>query len=190
MGAEKEKTKHNLGEHVRRLRLAKHMSLGDLAVQVNTSRSFLSQVEQGKTMPSVSTLKSIASALNVTVGSLIDEPSDLACPIVRSDNRPKMEHLQSGIMFEALTWRDVHKMMEPILITLQAKASSGHDTYTHRGQEFGIVLKGKLRVEVDGVTHELGTGDSIYFDSSRPHRFTNVGKDEVVALWVISPPTF
>ena len=68
-----------LGQHLRQLRLAQHMSLGDLATKVNTSRSFLSQLEQGKTMPSVATLKVIAGTLGVTVGSLIDEPKDGCC---------------------------------------------------------------------------------------------------------------
>jgi transcriptional regulator with XRE-family HTH domain len=179
-----------LGERIRRLRLGRHMSLGDLTTLVNISRSFLSQVEQGKTMPSVTTLKSIANGLNVTVGSLIDEPPEMTCPVIRSNNRPKIEHLQSGVTLEALTCRDMHKVMEPFFIRLQAHASSGNEGYSHRGQEFGIVIQGSMQVQVDGIQYDLNEGDSIYFDSTRSHRFVNPGDIETLAMWVISPPTF
>jgi len=180
-----------LGAHIRRLRLSKHMSLGDLAAQVGTSRSFISQVEQGKALPSLGTLKSIASALAVTVGSLIDEPpTKTAGPVLRASSRPKIDRLHAGVVIEALTHRDTHKNMEPILARLEPGAISGQEGYVHNGQEFGIVIKGSLHMELDGATYELNEGDSIYYDSSRPHRFINPTDSETVVIWVITPPTF
>jgi len=181
-----------LGEKVRQLRLASHKSLGDLAAAVDTSRSFLSQIEQGKTSPSLMTLKSIAAALGVTVGSLIDEPppADQAAAVVKMDARPRIEQLQAGVVIEALTYRDMHKTMQPMILRLAAGASSGQNGYVHTGQEFGIVLQGDLQVDIDGVRHHLREGDSIYFDASRPHRFTNDSEGETVAVWVVTPATF
>lgn len=180
-----------LGEKVRRLRLARHMSLGDLAAIVNTSRSFLSQVEQGKTLPSLGTLKSIAAALTVTVGSLIDEPEDVqAGPVVRAAERSRIDQLQAGIVIEALTHKDLHKIMQPMVLRLEANASSGHERYVHKGQEFAHVLVGQVDLEIEGTMHHLEVGDSIYFDSSRPHRFLNPTNQESHVLWVVTPPTF
>lgn len=180
----------HLGDRIRQFRMSRHMSLGDLAGKVDTSRSFLSQVEQGKTMPSVTTLKSIADALDVTVGALIDDPEESAGPVVHANERPRIEHLQSGITLESLTHRDVHKVMQPLFGRLEPGASTGYGGHVHQGQECVVVLKGRLDVEVDGTNHTLGEGDSIYFDSSRPHRFVNPGEKETLVIWVASPPTF
>jgi len=180
----------DFGEKIRRLRLANHMSLGDLAEKIDTSRSFLSQLEQGKTLPSLVTLKSIADAFGVTVGSLVDDPPVQKSPMVRAGERPKITHLQSGMALEALTIRDVHKIMQPLMVRMEPGSNSGHETYTHKGQEFGYVLKGQVIVELDDVKFELKAGDSIYFDSSRPHHFYNPGQEETLLVWVITPPSF
>ena len=181
----------DFGAHLRRLRLSKHMSLGDLAAIVDTSRSFLSQIEQGKTLPSLGTLKLIAAALGVTVGALVDEPLAVAKdPIVRKGERPSIERLQAGIVLESLTHRDIHKAMQPLMLRLEPGASSGHETYVHHGQEFAYITKGVLHIEIDGTPYELSEGDSIYFDSTRPHRFHNPNDTEAVAIWVVTPPTF
>ncbi len=187
----KERKSSKFGEQIRKLRLSKHMSLGDLAAIVDTSRSFLSQIEQGKTLPSLGTLKSIAAALEVTVGSLIDEPAgDVRDPVLRKADRPKIERLQAGVTIEAMTYRDIHKTMEPIQLKLSPGATSGHESYVHHGQEFGLVIKGSLTVEIDGVEHMMEEGDTIYFDSSRPHRFKNPSDGDTEAMWVVTPPTF
>ena len=85
---------NEFGEKIRRLRLAHHMSLGDLAEKVQTSKSFLSQLEQGKSMPSLATLKVIAGVFDVTIGSLVDEPKENKCPLVKSSERPKVNQLR------------------------------------------------------------------------------------------------
>ncbi len=182
--------KNDFGDKIRRLRQSHHMSLGDLADKVDTSRSFLSQLEQGKTLPSLVTLKSIADAFGVTVGSLVDEPQSDKSPVVRKNERPKVDHLQSGMTIETLTFRDVHKVLQPLLVSMEPGANSGYEGYTHKGQEFGYVIAGQLLVELDGVKYELKAGDSIYFDSSRPHRFVNPGGDITQMVWVVTPPTF
>lgn len=180
-----------LGAHIRGLRLSRHMSLGDLAAVVDTSRSFLSQVEQGQALPSLGTLKAIASALAVTVGSLIDEPpAGSAGPVVTEEMRGRLESLQTGVVIEALTGREIHKVMQPILLRLESGATSGREGYAHGGQEFGFVLQGHLQVEVDQTLYRLKEGDTIYFDSSRPHRLSNPGDGEAVAIWVVAPATF
>jgi transcriptional regulator with XRE-family HTH domain len=181
---------NEFGEKIKRLRVAHHMSLGDLAEKVQTSRSFLSQLEQGKSLPSLGTLKAIADAFDVTVGSLVDEPKEVKSPLVKVADRPKVNQLQTGILIESLTYREMHKTLQPLILTLQPGANSGYEGYIHKGQEFGFVVKGKMTVELDDNTYEMNAGDSIYFDSSRPHRFVNNSDGETVAVWVITPPTF
>ena len=56
----------------------------------------------------------------------------------------------------------------------------------HMGREYGLVLSGRLRVTIGfDDEHELGPGDSIAFESSRPHRLENAGSEPVEAIWFV-----
>jgi mannose-6-phosphate isomerase-like protein (cupin superfamily) len=61
---------------------------------------------------------------------------------------------------------------------------------SHEGEECGIILEGELKVYIDEQVVLLEEGDSIYFDSTIPHRLENMGEIEVRAFWINTPPTF
>src|SRR6185437_11502466 len=67
-------------------------------------------------------------------------------------------------------------------------ASSREGTHMrHMGREYGLVLSGRLRVTIGfDDEHELGPGDSIAFESSRPHRLENAGAEPVEAIWFVA----
>lgn len=60
-----------IGQQLRRARTAAGISLRELARRVDVSASFISQVELGRTMPSVGTLYAIASELGVSLDGLM-----------------------------------------------------------------------------------------------------------------------
>jgi quercetin dioxygenase-like cupin family protein len=80
--------------------------------------------------------------------------------------------------------------MEPLLFKMNEKAASGPSMYKHYGQEFALVIKGTVEITLNDAVYVLKKGDSIYFNSSTPHSFRNVGKEEAEAIWVVTPPTF
>jgi quercetin dioxygenase-like cupin family protein len=55
----------------------------------------------------------------------------------------------------------------------------------HQGREYGLVLSGRLGVQLGFQTYELGPGDSIAFDSTGPHRFWNLGDEPVHGIWCV-----
>jgi mannose-6-phosphate isomerase-like protein (cupin superfamily) len=63
-------------------------------------------------------------------------------------------------------------------------------SYSHVGEEFGIVLEGKLEINLNGKAYRLKKNDSFYFSSQTPHSWSNPGKRKTVVIWVTSPPTF
>jgi mannose-6-phosphate isomerase-like protein (cupin superfamily) len=69
-------------------------------------------------------------------------------------------------------------------------AHSGRRLLSHQGEEAGLVIKGRLALEVEGRRFELGPGDAYRFDSRRPHRFANAGEGELVIVSACTPPTF
>ena len=60
-----------LGENLRKLRLKKNMSQGDLATVLSVDRAYISNIENGRMNPTLSTLGKIAGALNVPINVLI-----------------------------------------------------------------------------------------------------------------------
>ncbi|MCW2759167.1 MAG: hypothetical protein JWO46_2913, partial [Nocardioidaceae bacterium] len=66
--------------------------------------------------------------------------------------------------------------------------ASGAVRTRHAGREVGLLLEGRLEVDVEGVTHELGPGDVIAYDSTRPHRISNPGTAPARAVWLNIDP--
>lgn len=179
-----------LGNNLRAARKKKRISLQEIADNVGVSKSFLSQVENGKTWPSLSTLKEITTYLNISISSLLEEeqPSDL--PVVTKEQRKRMRY-SNGITMEMLSIPQPFKQIQPMHFSLEPGATSGEKKYRHFGQEFVYVLKGTLNINLADSSYVLHEGDSIYFESNTPHSFFNPSKSETTeALWIDTPPTF
>lgn len=182
----------NIGEKLKKSRNEKGMSLRELAAKVELSASFLSQIEQGKTSPSIENLKKIANTLDVRVSYLIeDEEEDLKnIQFTKNNDLKYMESKGSNIKMALLLASKKEKNMEPIIYEIGINGESGRDFYSHAGEEFIYVLEGELEIYVLDKKYRLSKGDSLYFKSNLKHRFKNVSKTIAKALWVVSPPTF
>jgi quercetin dioxygenase-like cupin family protein len=55
----------------------------------------------------------------------------------------------------------------------------------HGGREYGVIVTGRLEVQVGFETYSLGPGDSIHFDSSTPHRLSNPHGQPCTAVWFV-----
>ena len=89
---------------------------------------------------------------------------------------------------ELLAWGNT--AMEPHLFRIKPGGTSG-ESYAHEGEEFLHVLRGEFEIWLNDQEHyALKAGDSLYFESSTPHRWKNSGRSEVWLLWVNTPPTF
>jgi transcriptional regulator with XRE-family HTH domain len=180
-----------VGVNIKRLREEQGTTLREMAKDVGVSPSFLSQVEKGKASPSLTTLKSMADALQTTIGNLVGEDVNQKDKIVTRENeRRSLKQVSQGIQMYLLSETNPYKQMEPLLFKLSSNASSGESTYSHYGQEFVLILKGALEMMLGDKSYLLKKGDSIYFNSSTPHSFKNLHRGETEALWVVTPPSF
>ena len=180
-----------IGSNIRRLRKDRNYSLREFADKIGTSASFISQVEMGKVSPSLSKLKEIADGLNSTVGLLIGESEQKNhSHVVRKDKRRHTDHLGTGINVHLLSNADPFKQMQPLLMELDKGASSGEKQYQHYGQEFVLILKGKMELSLGDTNTILNEGDSMYFNSHIPHSFRNIHNSRTTAIWVATPPSF
>jgi mannose-6-phosphate isomerase-like protein (cupin superfamily) len=69
-------------------------------------------------------------------------------------------------------------------------AATGDEMLTHRGEEGGVVVSGRIELTVGGETRVLGPGEAYYFASTLPHRFRNPGREICEIVSCSTPPTF
>ena len=181
----------NLGAGIQVLRKRCHLTLKVLAEKIGVTSSFLSQVEKGKASPSLATLKRIADALDTTVSFLVAEPDKAKqSPVLRQSARSVVEDPSNNLVTQVLTSPQSWKMMEPMLFTFTRSSLPTSVRYRHVGDEFALVLKGRLKVVLNEENHILGEGDSIYFSSGIPHVFMNATEGETEVLSINTPPNF
>jgi mannose-6-phosphate isomerase-like protein (cupin superfamily) len=95
-----------------------------------------------------------------------------------------------GARRELLKTRDNPSSLEPLLVTFDAGAESGHEPHSHVGDEFLIVIKGRPEIRVNSRVYHMRSGGSLTFPSSVPHRWRNPGRGRAVAVWVNTPPSW
>ncbi len=215
----------DIGNNIREARLKLGWSMRQLATQAEVSPSLISQIENGRTMPSVRTLYSLAEALSLPVNKLIPgmaasrvlsnkenatvlaatsealTPHDIRIlnNSIGSETDIVPKHLDETVLQKAersrillqggITWERLTKSAEQGIEFLQTVypvgASSGERMSRHAGREFGLILSGELTVEIGFESYVLREGDSITFDSTRPHRLSNSGDVPMKAIWVV-----
>jgi transcriptional regulator with XRE-family HTH domain len=176
----------SLGARLRSLRLKRGLSLAAVAAATGVSTGFLSAIERAQTTASVGTLRKLARFYHMNILDFFN-PTAANPRRVRPGERKALE-AGPGVTMELLAWGNT--VMEPHLFRITPGATSG-GAYTHEGEEFLYILQGKLSVSLDGGEEvRLDPGDSFYFESSTPHRWSNPGKEETLVLWVNTPPTF
>ncbi len=179
----------SLGARVKRVRTNNGMTVRQLAEKVGLSASFLYQLEQEKTSPSFSTLKSIAAALNTNITLLIEDNLPEEWLIVRGNNYKRVITGNSGMELNLLTFLGSReKRMQPMVFELAPGAASA-DIAEYRDKEhFLYILEGEIGVTLGDVKYLLNKGDAAYFIFDAPGELRNAGKDKAVGLWVYSPP--
>lgn len=90
-----------------------------------------------------------------------------------------------GYRFKDLAYRYSHKIMQPLLVTLDPSDDIA-DLITHSGQEFNMVLSGTVKVTFDKKELVLNAGDTIYFNPRHPHGQSCVGNEPATFLTVIA----
>lgn len=178
-----------IGQKIRTLRKERGLTLRQLAKAARCSPSFISQVERGKTSPSIATLKQIASALRVNIVDFFISPDGFEQVVTREDERVEISMRRWKAKIHMLIRSTRGKRMQPFYTVIQPGGGST-GLYNHEGEEFGIVLKGELEINLNGVKYRVKEGESFYYSSQIPHSWTNPTDQETVVVWVVSPPSW
>lgn len=175
-----------LGGTLRQLRVAKGLTLQQLAALSDVSVGMLSQIERDRANPSLRVLCQVRDALGASMGELFSEARapradpDFVC---RAGDRP---WLDLGYMHKELLSHTKPGALQLMILVLPPGSTSGTLASPH--EKGGLVLDGALVLTVGGEASFLGEGDSFLFDGTQPHVFRNPGAAEARVLWVMAPP--
>lgn len=175
-----------IGARIREARRLRRLTLQSLAGETDLSVSFLSQVERGQVLPSVTTLQKLAKALQVAPGQFMDTPV-LANPVVRKDQRMRLRLPNSAVDRECLTPGLNHRL-QVFQAGLNPGETSSEVFLRHDSEEFMMVLEGTLEVQVGAEIHRLEAGDTILFSANVPHMTRGVGDQRAEYVVVNTPP--
>lgn len=191
-------TAENIGARLRDARTQQGLSLRSVAQALGVSASLISQVETGKTQPSVSTLYAMVNHLGVSMDELlgVTPTADKAAPIFghsgpvqpavqRGAENPVLE-MENGVHWERLAVGEGGPA-DALLVSYDPGASSSIEgkLMRHSGIEYAYILEGELTLQLDFDSHLLGAGDSLQFDSVRPHLYVNNGTTVARGIWFV-----
>lgn len=198
----------DLGARIREERHRRGTGLRALARSVGVSASMISQIETGKSRPSVSTLYAITTALGISIDEVFAPPAEQPTgaaptapstvaqalrarpgerlgPLVQPADRQQLT-LETGVTWERLG-EIPGRLVDFLRITYPpgGTSSSSGRLMQHPGAEFGMVISGQLVLTLGPDEIVLGPGDAVSFESSLPHRFRNDGAEPAVGIWFV-----
>ena len=180
----------SLGRKLRLRRTIKRFSLQYVAERADISVGLLSQIERGITTPSLRSLRQICTALDMPVGWLFDVPaSKQEDAVVRANARRTLDLGPKSMRKELLSPDEV-TAIQMMRIEIKPGGGSSEATRNESGAKCGVVISGTLALELDGVVHVIGPGDSFAFEATRLHRFWCEGQETVDLLWVVAPAVY
>ncbi|QFY62567.1 cupin domain-containing protein (plasmid) [Rhizobium grahamii] len=159
----------SLGERLRDRRRELKLTLQQVADQAGFSVGFISQIERGITVPSLTSLVSVCRVLKVDVGSFF-KPPRVDAPITRRETRPVYAlggTPGNSVTYERLSASFPGNILRSTLIHEPPGFRS--EPMSHEGEEIFFIVEGSLTLEVDGEQTILEAGDSAHFPSSRTH---------------------
>ena len=178
-----------IGDKLRRMRLQRGLTQGELADRCELSKSFISQVERDLASPSIATLTDMLECLGSTRREFFSDDGNEKTVYTRPDMFVKED--ADGLRGR-ITWlipTAQKNSMEPILVELGA---GGHtdEFKPHEGEEFGYVLSGTITLLTGAGQQKIHPGESFCLHPKSVHMIRNDGKHTAKFIWVTDPPMF
>lgn len=186
-------TGYHLGSKLRQLRLRQKLGLVDLGRHTGLSASMLSQLENGKLVPTLPTLARIAMVFDVSLDHFFANRDPIhPFHIVRQGERIRFpENTASptpGYFFESLDFAAQNKRLHGYRAEFPASAHEFSESHAHEGEELVYVLEGTLVIRHGNMDHELEAGDSAHFDASEFHSYRGTEPEGAKGIIVTTTP--
>ncbi|WP_108718004.1 helix-turn-helix domain-containing protein [Miniimonas sp. S16] len=176
-----------IGARLRELRESRGLSLRSLAGDTGLSAALLSQIENGRTDPSIATVRKLAEVFDSDVAELFREPSAPLVHLSRPGDRTVLRGPHHEVDYERLTpGRGDLEVLRAVLPPGSATAAAPR---SHVSTECVYVLSGEIVAEVGGEHYRVQQAESLTFDSRLAHRYVNTSAAAATVLISVTPPT-
>ena len=176
-----------LGERIKQLRLARNLTLKQVGEKAKVSATHLSEIERGKTSPTIGALMRIAHALDQEPAHLVDDDDDPSVSVVRRGDRWVWSTGNGAVRRLSLPVRP-HEMS-----LLEIDLNPGDRDVTaglgRAGEVLVVVLQGVVEISLEERVHVLKEGDVLHFPLRDAHQVRSAGGAARI-LWVASPPVW
>ena len=173
-----------IGERLKGLREVLDIPAEEVAETCGVSLDKYLQIENGEVDITISNLMKVAKKYGVSADALMfaEEPHMRSYFVTRKGQGLSVERTKA-YKYQSLVGGFVNHKADVFIVTVEPKPEA-HTIYknTHHGQEFNMVLEGKMELYIGGKTIILEEGDSIYFDSTKPHGMLAIGDKAVKFL--------
>jgi transcriptional regulator with XRE-family HTH domain len=174
-----------IGSRLRSARLARELTLEEVAKRAGVSKGFLSQLERNATAASVATLNRICDALDIRLGGLFSETQAF---VLREGERRQVSFGGQGVSDYVLS--AMHdRRLACVESHLEPLASYGEELYVSESDVvFAYILKGSAELLFEQSKIKLSAGDTVQFAGGEPHTWRNPSsRREAVILFVNIP---
>ena len=178
-----------IAKKIRSLRQARNLTLHEVAERAEVSKSLLSKVENGRTVPSLPVLVAVIQSLEVDMSSFFEDigfGQGANLPYIHQraeDYQPFERERATGFSYRHVLNQSLQDTtLEVVLLDLQP--GSEREPLTTDGYEYKFVLRGEVEYQIGENTVQLATGDSLFFDGRVPHVPINRG-EEVASMLVV-----
>lgn len=182
----------DLGGKVKSLRLKRGLTQYQLAEKLGVTASYISQLERNIVSPSINSLIMIMDELQTNPAYLFSlyksDPQKIVCRKSQYHPFPLTRFKEDKVKCQLAVNTTENRRMQPMLVTIEPNSDLPGHLFSHKGDEFILILKGELEMDMENDKHLLREGDSIYLDSSTPTSWRNAGEVPVQAVWILSPP--
>lgn len=181
-----------VAERIRNLRNLMDITEAEMAKVTGITIEKYREYESGNIDFSFTFLLKSAERFGVDITELLtgDAPKLSFYTVVRCGKGQKFER-RKGFEYRHLAHLMKNRMTEPFIVTapyVEAEQNMPIEYSQHDGQEFDFVLKGTLKVALEGHIEVLGEGDSIYYDSGHKHGMIAIGGSECQFMAIVIKP--
>jgi transcriptional regulator with XRE-family HTH domain len=177
--------KAELGRRVKVERLAREMTLKQVADAASLSPTHISEIERGRTSPTVGALMKIAHALGKSATYFVEEEELPTVSVVRLPDRPTRTVTDHGRDIASASYLTAGIPAGRLRVVELANIGPGRvDGPTHEGEEILLVTAGRIRVVIGEKEYGLSEGDCIQFKGTLKHSVERVGEEPAQVLWV------
>ena len=179
----------DVGARLRSVRTTFGLSQRELARRAGVTNGLISLIEQNRVSPSVSSLKKVLDGVPMSLAEFFT--LDLrATPQAFFGVDDLVELGNPDVSLRLVAAQRPGRQLTVLHERYVAGAATGEDMMVHRGEEAGVVVRGRVELTVGGATRVLGPGEAYYFASQLPHRFRNVGRETCEIISACTPATF